>query len=150
MATIVVGIDGSEGSAAALRWAGAEARLRGAQLEVVSCWDVPPMMYDAPGQVMPIDVNPETFESAGERVLDAALERARPELEGLTVTRTLRGGRAEDVLVAAAVEADAELLVVGSRGHGGLTGLLLGSVSHHVAQHAPCPVVIVRHPRHAD
>ena len=146
MGTIVVGVDGSDGSVAALHWAAEEAHLRRAELVVVTCWDMPAVMYDAPGQVMPMALDPETYQQASEDALSEVLAAAAPQLEGVSVTRSVRGGGAPDELVAAAEETGADLLVVGSRGLSGLSGLLLGSVSHHVAQHAPCPVVIIRDP----
>lgn len=115
---IVVGVDGSTGSEAALRWAIDEAKLRHA-LELQ---------------------DPGPYQEGAERFLADFL--AGIETEGVEVAGRVVQGSPGQVLVEAA--ADAELLVVGSRGHGELAALLLGSVSHHVAQHATCPAVIVR------
>jgi nucleotide-binding universal stress UspA family protein len=137
MGRIVVGVDGSEESKAALRWAVEEARLRGATVRAVCAWSLPhvagPGFAFLPGGI-------EEFRRDAEGVLDAAI--AEVGSEGVDVERAAVEGGAADVLVQAAQGAD--LLVVGSRGHGGFAGLLLGSVSQQCAHHAPCPVVIVR------
>jgi nucleotide-binding universal stress UspA family protein len=81
------------------------------------------------------------FEGAARAVLDKAVEEMRTAKEGVRIERVVAHGQASHVLIEAA--ADADLLVVGSRGHGGFAGLLLGSVSQQCAHHAPCPLVIV-------
>jgi nucleotide-binding universal stress UspA family protein len=138
---IVVGVDGSEESLRALRWALDEARLRGAPLECVHAWSLPVVTS---GGLLPITEGlVETLgEEAAKRVdvLFAGLDT-----EGVEVEKNVVEGPPAAVLVDAA--RDAELLVVGSRGHGGFAGLLLGSVSHQCAHHAACPVVIVPPPR---
>jgi nucleotide-binding universal stress UspA family protein len=137
MARIVVGVDGSEPSKAALRWAVEEGRLRGATVVAVHAWL---MQFGAgPGFVVPA-LDPNDVRREAESMLDAAIAEAGD--EGVDVERVAVEGVAARVLVEAAEGAD--LLVVGSRGHGGFAELLLGSVSHQCAQHAPCPVVIVR------
>jgi len=138
MAVITVGVDGSEGASAALHWAAAEARLRGARLRVVHAWSIPTMAY---GYVPPISLADDLGQAAAEG-LDKWLGDAAAELEGVEVERLTCEGNAAEVITDAA--ADAELLVVGSRGLGGFRELLLGSVSHQCAQRASCPVVIVR------
>lgn len=141
MSTIVVGVDGSSGAREALRLALEEARLRGATLRVVTAWHIPPMAYSG-GFVVPFDRREfeENAEAVGEKVLDAFPE----ETAGVKVQRVAREGQAAHVLLEEAKDAD--LLVVGSRGHGGFAGLLLGSVSQQCAHHASCPVVIVNEP----
>ncbi len=140
MAVITVGVDGSEGASAALRWAAAEARLRGARLRVVHAWHIPAMAY---GTGFAVPANMELELGEGARVgLDKWLEDAKAELDGIEVERRVVDGNAATALTDAA--ADTELLVVGSRGLGGFSELLLGSVSHECAQRAHCPVVIVR------
>lgn len=143
---IVVGVDGSEHGAAALRWAVDEARVRGANVVAVHAWVfVPPTAVAEPGMipVAATDLMDDlTLErQAAERALDEALEATLGDAAG-EVDRKLVEGAPGDVLVDAST--GAELVVVGSRGRGGIRGALLGSVSQHVAQHAHCPVVIVR------
>lgn len=140
---IVVGVDGSEHAAAALRWAVEEAALRKAVVVAVHAWTfVPPPPIGAPDLLaVPVgDVagDLEAERDAAERALDSALAAA----EGARVERRLVEGNPGEVLVAEAQ--GAALLVVGSRGHSALTSALLGSVSSHVTHHAPCPVVVVR------
>jgi nucleotide-binding universal stress UspA family protein len=136
-ARIVVGIDGSEGSKAALRWARNEARALAARLDVVHVWQYP-WVVTASGAAA-TGVGRDEFEAEGRRLL----EQETDELEtgDVEIHRRLGTGNAAEVLLRAADGAD--LLVVGSRGRGGFAGLLLGSVSQQCAQHAPCPVVIV-------
>lgn len=142
MAVIVAGVDGSEGSKEALRWALAEAALRGATVRAVCAWSLP-IAFGGP--YMP----PQPYEGAelrdrAQALLDAAVDEVAGEDAPVAVARVVEQGSPADVLVRAAEDAD--LLVVGSRGHGGFAGLLLGSVSQQCAQHAPCAVVIVHHP----
>jgi nucleotide-binding universal stress UspA family protein len=138
---IVVGVDGSEGSRKALAWAVAEAKLRNTQLRVVSAWELP-TVYAAPGFVPPVDFDPEAYEKAASRIVDSALEEQQSATQDIEIDRVVTNGHAAHVLVDAS--ADAELLVVGSRGRGGFAGMLLGSVSQHCVQHAHCPVVVIR------
>lgn len=139
---IVVGVDGSDESDAALRWALEEARLRGAIVEAVHAWGYPPTAV-GPGFVAMIDAELiETLHQAAEEVIDRALTEAAGEAGDVKVVRATPEGPAAPALLEAAE--GAELLVVGSRGHGGFAGLLLGSVSQQCAHHAPCPVVIIR------
>jgi nucleotide-binding universal stress UspA family protein len=137
--TIVVGIDGSEGSIAALRWAADEARLRHARLQVVVSWQYPALStIPAFGVLPPADeMSEEAKQGLGALLRDEGLADA-PSLE---VVEAVVQGPAGAALIDAAAEAD--LLVVGSRGHGGFTGLVLGSVSQQCVTHAPCPVVVV-------
>jgi nucleotide-binding universal stress UspA family protein len=141
MNKIVVGVDGSPGSIAALRWAHGEAELRSARLEVVSVWQYPMMTTMPAFGAMPevSDLSNLTEQSTLAILAEAGIE-STPELP---VTICVAEGTAASALTNAA--ADADLLVVGSRGHGGFAGLLLGSVSHQCTMHAPCPVVVV-HP----
>ncbi len=137
MYRIVVGVDGSAASERALRWAVEAARLRDGTVRVVHGWQ----------QIVIGDVygygalNPEVLEEAGRAVLDETVERVDTEQLSAPVERVLVPGPAASVLLDAATDAD--LVVVGTRGRGGFTGLLLGSVSHQVVQHAPCPAVVV-------
>ncbi|MGZ8715904.1 MAG: universal stress protein [Gaiellaceae bacterium] len=138
MGTIVVGVDGSSGSQDALRFAVEEARLRNAALRVVTAWHVAPMTYSGGFGVA---VDPHDYEESAQAVGEEALAALREETVGVEVERLAKEGQAAQVLLEEARGAD--LLVVGSRGHGGFAGLLLGSVSQQVAHHASCPVVIV-------
>jgi nucleotide-binding universal stress UspA family protein len=141
MAVIVVGVDGSDSAAAALRWAAAEARLRGARLRVVHAWNIPTIAYAGSSFVPPASFEDDLGQAA-KTGLGQWLDAAKADLDGVEVERHATEGHSPTVLVEAA--ADAELLVVGSRGLGGFSELLLGSVSHEVAQRATCPVVIIR------
>ena len=140
MQRIVVGIDGSQGARRALEWAVAEAKLRDAHLVVVHAWLEPAAV--AVGSVITAGgVEPELFEETAERtvaeVLGAVDTTGLP--QGIE-SHVVAGVPARSLLDAAK---DADLVVVGSRGRGGFTGLLLGSVSQQVAHHATCPVVII-------
>ncbi|MER5207768.1 universal stress protein [Streptomyces sp. NPDC002825] len=135
---VVVGVDGSPSSYAALRWAARQARQTGATLTVVGVFDVPGATgWSAP----PVDAafDEEQARKALSEELGAVLSRSGdiPPLE----QHVVRGNPAK-VLIEASAGAD--LLVVGSRGRGGFASLLLGSVSQQCAVHASCPVVIVR------
>ena len=141
---IVVGVDGSDGGAAALQFAAEEAALRKVPLRVVSAWEIPTSVYTA-GAAPPLD--PETLDAfrlrAEEIAEDAAatVKKLQPSVE----VETLSGaGQPADVLLAQG--AAAELIVVGRRGLGGFKSLLLGSVSQQVVHHASCPVVVVQQP----
>lgn len=132
---VVVGIDGSEAARRALLWAADEARVRDADLEVVHAWQhpAPPL-----GLVLPT-IDAGTSESHARGVLDATVAGLGD--RSITVEPILAEGPAARLLVEAS--AGAALVVVGSRGHGGFPGLLLGSVSGQVMHHARCPVVVV-------
>ena len=138
---IVVGIDGSAGAQAALRFAGDEASLRQTELRVVSAWHVPTGVY-MPPTYMDLDLGAfrQTASEVAERQVVDVLGAERAAAIGVVIHE----GSPAEVLIAESRQA--ELLVVGSRGHGGFAGLLLGSVSQHCAAHARCPVVIVPGP----
>ncbi len=141
MDVVVVGVDGSQGSRAALAWAAAEARARGAQLRVVLAWEYPSsILYGGAFAVAGGAALSEVPALAEER-LEALLAELAPEFEGVEVRRRAVRGPAGRALVDASREAD--LLVVGSRGHGGFAEFLLGSVSRHCVHYARCPVAIV-------
>jgi nucleotide-binding universal stress UspA family protein len=137
---IVAGIDGSDSSIQALRWAAGQAQLTGATLEVITTWDWPTNWgWSAP---LPEGYDPVADARA---VLDAAVEPIRLAYPGVEIeTRALEGHPAP-ALVAASRTAD--LLVVGSRGHGQFAGMLLGSVSEYCVRNADCPVTVVREPK---
>jgi nucleotide-binding universal stress UspA family protein len=141
MDTIVVGVDGSAGSTEAIRWAAAEAKLRGAKLRAVAAWEFP---FTSAGfgdsiAMMPI----EQLEADAKRMLDAALSTAITDPALLAaVNRAVICGHATSVL--RTESKDATMIVVGARGHGGFMGMLLGSTSDQLVKHASCPVVVVR------
>jgi nucleotide-binding universal stress UspA family protein len=136
---IVVGIDGSEGSLRALSSAGREARLRGATLEVVAAWTYPTPVLLFPAA--PEFPEVETLANDTHDLIDGALDTVADDIAGVSIERRAIEGSAPAVLLDRAKEAD--LLVVGSRGHGGFGGLLLGSVSQQCVQHATSPVMVV-------
>jgi nucleotide-binding universal stress UspA family protein len=145
---IVVGIDGSEHAAAALRWAAAEGELRAARVEAVHAWMfIPPTMTADSGLVpMAWSESTELLDATRDAAERVTAEQVRDVLgEGHDVTVSLVQGDATDVLLDAAQGAD--LLVVGNRGRGAFKEALLGSTSGKVADRAPCPVVIVRAPQ---
>ena len=129
MEKIVVGIDGSEASKNALRWAVEDARARGAEVVALHAYEAPVSVLDAT-TATPVDLPGLTFEA---------------QVIGSVMSVDVAPIAVEDEPTRALVDAsrDADLLVVGSHGHG-LSGLLLGSVSLECAQHAACPVVIFR------
>ncbi|SDJ95229.1 Nucleotide-binding universal stress protein, UspA family [Actinopolyspora mzabensis] len=134
---VVVGVDGSSGAAEALSWALRYASNSGAEVTALIAWTHP--SYYGLGAPIP----EEDIDQRAEQRLSQAVADAVSQL-GVDVgirQRVVRGIPAGALLDAAE---DADLLVVGSRGHGGFTGALLGSVSQHCVHHAPCPVVVVR------
>jgi nucleotide-binding universal stress UspA family protein len=144
---IVVGIDGSDASKEALRWAAEEAKLRGARLVGVHAWTfVPPQPIGDPGLLavpagdLPGQLDAERHVAEGiVREAEADVLTAVP---GIEFEQKLIEGDAADALVAESESA--ELVVVGSHGRSGLRAALLGSVSRHVTSHAACPVVVVK------
>ena len=148
---VVVGIDGSAGARQALDWAIDEARLRGVPLRVVHAWmfgyiggsaNTYPTWGRSIGAYTSVGEDLQDVRSAAEDLVAQAINDARPDLNGVEIERSVVQGAAAKVLIDAA-RAD-DLLVVGSRGHGELAGLLLGSVSQQCVHHALCPVVVVR------
>ena len=140
MGGIVVGVDGSPGAVRALEWAVGEARLRATGLTLVHAWHIPTSVKMAtPG--LPL-ADWAVLEDAARQILAQAAEQVRR--AGVEVEPVLVERYAAPALIEQGRGAD--LLVVGSRGRGGFTGLLLGSVSQEVAHHARCPLVIVPPP----
>jgi nucleotide-binding universal stress UspA family protein len=142
---IVVGVDGSNHSTAALRWAAEEAKLRSATLEVVHAWTFVPVTTPADSGLVPmawtdnVELLDITRQSA-ENATAAQVEEILGPDHGATVS-VVEGGSDEALLAAAQ---DADLLVVGNRGRGNIAAALLGSTSAKVADASPCPVVVVR------
>lgn len=141
---IVVGVDGSWCSIAALRWAAEEGNLRRLPVHVVMAWQMPGIAGRSSLMLPPgYDLHAE-----GRHTLDGILRdhtgapADRPPESPIT-SEVINGSPATTLLQ---VSRDASLLVVGNRGHGGFTDLLIGSVSHHCVTHAHCPVVVVHAP----
>ncbi len=138
-ARIVVGVDGSPASLDALEWAVRQASLTGAVVEAVTAWHIP-ATYGTGGYAVEAQTD---WSDMARNTQDVAVKEALGD-EATDVVRRVAQGHPVSVLLDAA--ADADLLVVGSRGHGGFSGMLLGSVSEHVVAHAPCAVVVVKLP----
>jgi nucleotide-binding universal stress UspA family protein len=134
---IVVGIDGSDGSKRALDWALGAALAHGAVVEAVHAWMVPAVAD--PLAMMSLD--PAPLAEAAQATIDAAIADADTQGLPAPIVGTVTVGSAAGAILHAAEAAD--LVVVGARGIGGFRGLLLGSVSQQVANHATCPVVVV-------
>ncbi|MET8764587.1 universal stress protein [Lentzea sp. NPDC004782] len=142
---VVVGVDGSAAARAALEWAVQDARRRGCRVDAVHAY------YEYYGGIvgpLPAEVwrelSPQALKAAHEGVLAEAVKRVE-DASGVEIRQVLVEGDARTVLAKASE--DAELLVVGSRGHGPVAGILLGSVSSYCVHHASCPVVVIREPR---
>ena len=134
---IVVGIDGSDSSIAALGWAAKQAELTGSRLQVIVTWEWPADFGWAP------PLSPDyTPEGDARRVLDEAVEKVRSTHPDVDVRSIVIEGHPAPALIEASRGAD--LLVLGSRGHGQFVGMLLGSVSEHCVTHAHCPVLVLR------
>ncbi len=131
----VVGVDGSQHSQQALRWGAHLAAIFGARLDAVTAWEYPPSYGWAP---VSAEWNPG---QDVEKVLDDTVRAVFADRPPAGLLRQVREGGAAKVLLDASV--GAIMLVVGSRGHGGFAGLLLGSVSANVAEHASCPVLVI-------
>jgi nucleotide-binding universal stress UspA family protein len=133
---IVVGVDGSDESKAALRWAALMARRTGGLIDAVTVWSFPVAYGLDAGGMYGVD-----WQGDAEKALIATIDAVfGPNRPGGMRTFALEGDAAHQLIEHAA---DAQLLVVGNRGRGGFRGLLLGSVSTKVAAHATCPVLIV-------
>lgn len=140
MGVVVVGVDGSDNSVEALRWAGDHAKRTGAKLRVVHVWEFP-YVETAPlalGATLPPYAD---MESEAREKLQGVIERATLPPD-VPVEPVVLEGSASRVLIDEAE--GAELLVVGARGRGGFVGLLTGSVATQVVNHARVPVVVIR------
>jgi len=132
---VVVGVDGSPASKDALRWALRYARVTGTTVRAVTAWHYP---YSFAWMALPeVDL-----EGGTQRALKETIDEVAAAYPDVAVNPEVVEGVPPSVLITAA--RDAELLVVGSRGHGAFAGMLLGSVSQHCVHHATCPVVVVR------
>lgn len=147
MPGIIVGIDGSDNAQKALAWAMKEAAVRRVPLtvltvhpEAMGAWGLRPISYPADQEEQ------DRARQAAEEVVQKTISQLDAESRPESVTVQAVSGIAADELIKAS--ADADLLVVGSRGHGGFARLMMGSVSTQVSHHAVCPVVIVPSERH--
>ena len=137
---VVVGVDGSAASVAALAWAARYGSASGAKVRALLAWHYPGVAGSPPVEKVPDSVRDQT-QSQEQTILDEALAKAVPgQTDG--VETTIGYGHAAEVLINASKEAD--LLVVGSHGHRAWAGMLLGSVSLHCVTGAFCPVVVAR------
>lgn len=138
---IVVGVDSSAGSKEALRWAFAYARLTGGSVEAVTAWQVPPMYVYAAGWT-PTGIDDAGIIRYAEKALAETVAQVQSEYgDPVPVITCVRAGPAAQVLLDAGK--GAQLMVLGSRGHGAFAGMMLGSVSQHCVQHATCPTVVI-------
>jgi nucleotide-binding universal stress UspA family protein len=134
---IVVGVDGSPSSMTALRWAILQAELTECAVDAVTAWRLPSRYGFAAVMDRATD-----FEGDARKVLADALNEVSSVEPDVIIRSSVVEGHPAEVLVRAARGAD--MLVVGSRGHGGFTGAVLGSVSQYCVHHAPCPVLVIR------
>jgi nucleotide-binding universal stress UspA family protein len=142
--TIIVGVDGSPESSRALRWAIEEAQLRNTAVRAIYAWEYPPLLgagdpFRVGAAEKSLLIDPKELQQLAETRLADAVAEATSDPDAVE-EEAVQDHPAQRLIEAAK---EAELLVVGSRGHGGFAGLLLGSVSHACAQHAGCPVVII-------
>ena len=138
---ILVGVDGSAGSRTALEGAGDEAVRHGSELVVLTAWLPTPPPLAGTSSTLPTHGVTDAGETAKELLMEA-IQEVLGEHPPVLVHPQVKEGNAAKLLIDLSEEAD--LLVVGSSGHGGFAGMLLGSVSQHVAAHAKCTVVVVR------
>jgi nucleotide-binding universal stress UspA family protein len=135
---VVVGVDGSAESVAALNWAAAYAAATAARVRAVMAWHYPAAVGPAPAGVAPAAITDEVRQHVAEALAKVVAEAA----VSSEIQQQIGYGHPAQVLVDQS--ADADLLVVGHRGHGAFAGMLVGSVSIHCVMHAHCPVVVVR------
>ncbi|MHB1430842.1 MAG: universal stress protein [Streptosporangiaceae bacterium] len=134
---IVAGVDGSDDSKAALRWAARQARLTGAEVHAVIGWQVPVTIF-----LVPSYTEADYARDAARKLNQAVLDALGPDPGVPLVTRVIQNRPA----LALTEEAEgASLLVVGEHGHGELPGMHLGSVASYCVHHSPCPVTVVCH-----
>ena len=141
---IVAGVDGSPSSINALRWAIRHAELTGTTIDAVIAWEFP-MAASGMGWAPVSGIGDTDYSELASKELSAAVDEVNPP-PGVTVHQIVVEGNPVQVLLDAAKDAD--LLVLGNRGHGGFADALIGSVSVRCLHHASCPVVVVRTPRH--
>jgi nucleotide-binding universal stress UspA family protein len=140
---IVVGVDGSDNSDRALKWALKEARLRAVGLRLIHAFN-----FDTVAGKFPVGLSVEKVEKDAQAILDEILTHVRETDAGIDIDGVLVPGSAARALVEAST--NAELLVVGSRGLGGIAGALMGSVSIACVHHAACPILVVPPPNRLE
>jgi nucleotide-binding universal stress UspA family protein len=138
---IVVGVDGSPSSRQALRWAVRQAELTGGAVDAVIAWQYPPYMAGFGFSPSAMLDTADYAESSSKALADAVADTVSPD-SPVSIRQLVVEDNAARALLKAAEGAD--MLVVGSRGHGGFAGALLGSVSQHCVYHARCPVIVIR------
>ena len=138
---IVVGVDGSPSSRAALRWAVRQAVLTGGTVDALMAWQIPRVLRTSAWAPIYVD-EASGFEEDAQKTLDAVISGEVARADRREVTARVVNGHPAQVLQEAA--ADADLLVVGSRGHGSFADALLGSVGQYCVHHARCPVLVMR------
>ncbi|MDI2032851.1 universal stress protein [Saccharopolyspora sp. TS4A08] len=134
--TVVVGVDGSEESVHALRWAAEHVRQVGGLLHAITVWHQPVQFgYH-------LTSTDAELQKQGQEALDGALARVKPDFPSVDIRSKLIRGQVVDEFVKLSKQAD--LLVVGDKGHGAFTGMLVGSVAMKIVHHSACPVTVVR------
>ncbi len=133
---VVVGIDGSEESGRALRWGAEYVHHRGGIVHAICVWAQPVQL----GYRLP--TSDRELEEHGQAMLDSAVTTARQEFPDVQLKQRLIRGHVVDELIEFSKQAD--LMVLGNKGHGAFTGMLVGSVAMKVVHHATCPVLVVR------
>jgi nucleotide-binding universal stress UspA family protein len=133
---IIVGVDGSERSIAALTWAAGYARATGGRIRVITGYTIPITIFVVP------TYNDDDYRRDAQEVLDQTLDQVGGVLDGIDVSTQVLPLRPALALFNAAEEAD--LVVVGSHGHHGFPGMHLGSTASFLVHHSPCPVVVCR------
>jgi nucleotide-binding universal stress UspA family protein len=141
MGSVIVGVDGSANSIAALKWAARYAKSTDCIVHAVYVWSYP-ITAIAPAPIGGGAAPPELMADAASEALTGILADADLP-DDIHVVHVVREGSTSKVLLEYAKDSHAEILVVGARGHGGFTGLLLGSVANAVINHAPCPVAVI-------
>ncbi len=142
---IVVAVDGSKPSVEALRWAVHQAELSNGIVDAVIAWEFP-VAAGGLGWAPTSGLDDTDYADLAAKALSTAVEQVGPP-PGVIVNQVVENGYPAQVILDAVKDAD--LLVVGSRGHGGFADALIGSVSTRLVHHATCPVVVVHERKHA-
>ncbi len=143
-AYVVVGVDGSPSSIAALRWAARLAPSMNAQIQAITTWQYPTGAGAGIGMGGGVGMEmADAPEAVATTILDQALSAAFAHTPPAGLQRATLQGNPAQVLLDVSTDFDALMLIVGSRGHGGFVGLLIGSTSAYCAEHATCPVLVV-------